>query len=145
MTELKTIEQAQAEAPGPLAQRVLEYGRRFGQVLGLASERPLTDADWEPLGELLDKGRFERIGGYNQAMGWSEYLGLLNGFAGVSTWQAKVRRITEASGRVYLELVESGQRRDGSSSFETNTLTVYEFDEAQKLVRLWVYLQQDAH
>lgn len=140
-TELKTIEQARAEAQGPLSQRVLEYSRRFGEILELGGKRPLTNADWEPLGELLDKSKFERVGGYNQTMGWNEYLGLLNGFGNASTWQGKVRRITEAPGRVYLELVESGQRRDGSGSFVTNTLTVYEFDDQQKLVRLWVYLQ----
>lgn len=137
--ELIPIEQAQAE--GPLSRRVLEYGRRFGQVIALAGERQVTPQDWELLGEMLDRERFERVGAYQQSMRWDDYLVLLCGFANASTWQGKLRRVTEGKGVVYLEMVESGARRDGSGSFATNTLTVYEFDDAEKLVRLWVYVQ----
>jgi hypothetical protein len=141
-TTVMSIDEADRRAPGPLSRIVLEYSRRFKEVTDRGGKRPIVAADWDRLGELLDKTRFERIGSYDKAMGWSQYLALLNGFANRSTWDGKVRRITEVPGRVYLELVESGERRDGSGGFVTNTLTVYEFDKARKLRRLWVYTQQ---
>lgn len=142
---LISVEQALEEAEGPLSRRVLEYVNRSKQFFSRGKEQTVTPADLAPLGELLDLERFERIGGPGETTNWEQYTGMLCSFANASVWEGQFRRITEVPGRAILELQEKGSRRDGSNAFVVNSVTIYEFDDSERLVRLWVYLQGKSH
>src|SRR5688572_18777710 len=66
---LLTIEQAQARYPGRLSQVVLRYLSVMERTVN-KDKQSVTEADWAPLGALLDQGRFHRVGNFAEHMGW---------------------------------------------------------------------------
>lgn len=139
----KLIEDAYAEATG-LSKKVLEYSLTFKRITTEAkqADRALSLDDWEPLAALVDIDNFERIGHLKEVMNWAQYTQMISEHAAAMIWDGSYRRITEVDGVVFLELEERGAAAaDGSNAFIVNTLTVYEFNDAGKLVHLDIYLQ----
>jgi len=56
----------------------------------------------------------------------------------MTRWEGTLRRITEVPGLVFLEL-EERNTRDGVTDV-SHTVTIYEFDSADKLLKLDVYV-----
>lgn len=127
---------------GPLARKVLHYGDVMERTVVAAKEPGFTDAGWAELEALLDLGTFERVGNDKAVMGWKIYRDLLNAWAGTTAFWSEFRRISEVGNVVFLELTEHNTPQGGKESV-VNSMSVYDFDPAGKLIRLQIYLQHD--
>lgn len=122
-----------------LSRVVLEYGRLMKQTVDRAKEPGFSKASWAPIAELVDTERFERVGNFKEVMTWPEYVDFLTGWAPAASWACSFKRVSELGNLVFLELEERSEIGDFSS--RVNSLSVYEFDPAGKLVHLDIYLQ----
>lgn len=125
-----------------LTQKVIVYGEAFEGVIARAKQGPLTPADWAPLDALVDPARWERVGVFLgpevQTIGWDQYKAIITQYGAMTTWDGTLRRITEAENAVIQELVETNTSQGRTSL--ANTVTVFEFDGAGRIVHLDVYV-----
>ncbi len=131
---------------GPLARKVLEYGDVMERTVVAAKQPGFTEAGWDELAALLDTAKFRRVGNDKADMGWDVYRGLLTGWATTTDFWAQFHRISEAGNAVFLELTEYNTPCDssgGGAECVVNSMSVYEYDDAGKLVHLDIYLQHD--
>ena len=128
---------------GPLALKVLAYSETIERIV-VSAKDPGFDAEagWASLEAMLDVERFERVGNDKARMGWAAYRDLLNAWAGTTAFWKEFHRISEVGGRVFLELTEHNTPKGGTESV-VNSMSVYAFDDAGKLVHLDIYLQHD--
>jgi hypothetical protein len=135
------------EMPNPeqykgLSRRVLQYSDSFVRVISKLKKPGFSEADWEPLEALVDLKNFRRqgvfLGERAETSNWQHYRKLLTEYAGMTEWEGTLRRITEVPKLVYLELEERNSR-DGVMDV-SNTVTIYEFNSADKLCKLDVYV-----
>lgn len=124
-----------------LSNSVLRYIEAFNGLIGqIRSDN--ADTYWAALEELVDTEAFERQGIFRTAQaerfGWATYRSYVNEFAGHTQWEGTLRRITETPGRVILELEERNTR--GGITDRSNTVTIYDFNDAGKLIHLDVYV-----
>jgi hypothetical protein len=136
------------EMPDPaaykgLARKVLQYSATFNQIVQKAKQPGFAAAAWAPLEKLVDVDKFERVGvflsGRVEVITWPQYTKYLSQFAGATSWEGTLRRITEVPGLVILELVERNTTQ--GVTHVANTVTIYEFNDADKLCHLDVYVQ----
>jgi hypothetical protein len=126
-----------ASGSGPLTERVLAYDKRIQELVQTVK----IPSDWEPLGEFIARDDFERVGTFLEIQNWKQYTELLTQWAlSTETFESSVRRISEVANLVYYEIEERHRRGDTLSVL--NTLTVFVFDEQEKIRRLNVYLQE---
>lgn len=132
-----------AAVDGRLALKVIAYTETIERIV-VSAKDPGFDAEagWASLEALLDVGRFERVGNDKARMGWAVYRDLLNKWGGTTAFWKEFRRISEVGNRVFLELTEHNTP-EGAAESVVNSVSVYEFDEAGKLVHLDIYLQHD--
>ncbi|MEO7656639.1 MAG: hypothetical protein ABIS25_04800 [Sphingomicrobium sp.] len=127
---------------GGFSEKVIRYTEEFTRIVDTLKSRPLTDADWAPLEDLVDVENYERVGVFLTAkaevIGWEKYKSYVALYAGSTSWEGTLRHITEQASRVVLEL-EERNTRDGVTDV-SNTVTVYEFNDAGKLRHLDVYV-----
>lgn len=125
-----------------LSRAVIQYSEGFTQIVDKLKRAPLSDEDWAPMERLVDVDAFERVGVFltprAETIGWSQYKSYISQYAGGTSWEGTLRHITEAPGRVVLEL-EERNTRDGVTDV-SNTVTIYEFNDAGKLRHLDVYV-----
>ena len=121
------------------ARTVLEYGLITKSLVDRAKEPGFTTANWAPLAELVATDEFVRVGNFKEVMNWTEYVDFLTGWASASQWEGLFKRVTEVGGLVFLELEERSSVGDFSNV--VNSVSVYEFDESDKIRRIDVYLQ----
>ena len=128
---------ASSEGHGPLTRKVLEYERAMRRLVPLAK----SAADWAPLTEFVAVDDFERVGTWLESMNWAQYLDMLTQWASATAvFETTVRRISELSHLVYFEIEERHHRGDDVAV--VNSMTVFEFDDDERIRRLDVYLQQ---
>lgn len=125
---------------GANGRRVLAYGECIERTVRAAKEPGFTLSGWAELEAMLDVDRFERVGNMMERQTWPQYRDLLTRWAGSTEFWSRFRRITEAGNLVFLELEEHNTPKDGPESV-VNSVSVYEFDAAGKLVHLDIYLQ----
>lgn len=124
---------------GRLALKVLAYTDAIKRMVdGAKSAAP----DWSEIAALLDTSAFRRVGNDKVDMGWDVYCDLLGQWATTTDFWAEFHRVSEAGNRVFLELTEHNTPRGGVESV-VNSCTVYQFDDAGKLVHLDIYLQHE--
>jgi hypothetical protein len=121
------------------SRQVLEYVLEMKRIIDRAKKPGFDDGGWEPLARFVDADDFVRVGPFKDRMGWPEYVAFLTGWATRRHWECSLRGVTEAGDRVFLELEERSE--PGDSANAANSLSVYEFDDHQRLRRLAVYLQ----
>ena len=135
------------EMPDPdrytgLSRKVLEYSAAFTSLVTRLKAGGLTDADWAPFEEIVDPASFERVGVFlgpqAEVIGWASYKDYISTYGGSVEWEGTLRNITEQGDRVILELEE--RNTHGGETDVSNTVTVYEFDAAGKLIHLDVYV-----
>jgi hypothetical protein len=135
------------EMPNPenyqgLSRKVLQYSDSFLKVINKIKKPGFSAADWAPLEQLVDLKNFRRQGVFltdrAEISNWQQYKGLLTEYGGMTEWEGSLRRITEVPGLVYLELEERNSR--GGVTDVSNTVTIYEFNSADKLSKLDVYV-----
>jgi hypothetical protein len=130
-----------AAVSGRYARRTLEYGDAVERIVNRATAPGFEPSEWDELTGFIDVARFERVGNDKAAMGWDVYRQLLTGWASHTASYVKIfRRVAEVGNVVFLELEERNVGRDGAESV-VNSCTVYEYDDAGKLVHLDIYLQ----
>lgn len=122
-----------------LSRKVLQYSVITKNLVDEAKKPGFTVEGWAPLGELIDTGKFVRVGNFKEVMNWQEYVTFLTNWASNSEWECSFKRITEAGDVVFLELEERSRIGDFSNS--VNSLSVYEFDKAGKITHIDIYLQ----
>src|SRR5579862_2825444 len=92
------------EMPNPnaysgLSRKVLQYAEGFNRVVEKIKQPGFSDADWAPLEELVDVDNFERMGVFlgdkAEVCGWQHYKSIITQYAGATSWEGTVRRITE--------------------------------------------------
>jgi len=140
-----TLEEALDRETGSLAQQVLNYTKVMKDILDSAKDNPDFSADdWAPLAEMVDTENFERVGIWKEVVNWQQYVKLLTDWAALSHWEVRVRRITEQTGYAMLELHEFGEyKQHEGMKDEIFSLSVYEFNEDNKLVHLDIYMQRE--
>jgi hypothetical protein len=125
-----------------LSRKVLQYSERFKTLTERLREPDFSEADWGPLEELVDTANWDRHGVFftdqAESFGWKTYKDYITRFAGDTEWEGTLRHITESPGRVILEL-EERNTRDGFTH-RSNTVTIYEFGDDEKLRHLDVYV-----
>lgn len=112
----------------------------YGEICALSQHRKITAEDFDPIAELVADD-FTRIGIYKDKADWPICLEKYLQFAGSSLWSGKLRYIHTAGNTVFQELEETITREQGANVIYT--MSVYEFDEHDKVRSLRVYMQQD--
>jgi hypothetical protein len=125
-----------------LSRKVLQYSVLFNETIGKIKQPGFSEADWAPLEALVDTENFERTGVFlkpvAEVIGWDHYKKTIIQYGGGTTWEGTLRRITEVPGLVFLEL-EERNTRNGVTDV-SNTVTIYQFNDADQLTRLHVYV-----
>jgi hypothetical protein len=124
-------------AAGPLTRKVLDYAHTMERLVPTVTET----SDWAELAKFVAVREFERVGTFLEQQDWTQYTEMLTHWASsIDSFEATVRRTSEVPGRVYFEVEEHHLR--GESVSVVNSMTVFEFDDDEKIVHLDVYLQQ---
>jgi hypothetical protein len=125
-----------------LTRKVIEYSEGFSAIVETAKQRPLQDSDWSAMDLLVNTSTYERVGVFvgaeAEVIDWPTYKSYISQYAAGTSWEGTLRHVTEQPGRVILELEERNARN--GSTHVSNTVTIYEFDEADKLRHLDVYV-----
>jgi hypothetical protein len=91
---------------------------------------------------IVDPAKFERVsvfvGARAEVIGWGTYKSYVTKYAGHPLREGTLRHITENGPRVIMELEERNSMNGVTDV--SNTVTIYDFDEAGKLVHLDVYV-----
>ena len=137
-TEAKEL--ALAKVQGPNSRRALEYSYVMKDILDQAKLPGFTDDYWAPLADLVNIERFERVGNFLETVRWdAQYVPLLSAWARATDWNFDIRRLTEGQNYAIQEMHEYAQYPDRYEAY--NSVSVFEFDEAGKIVHLDIYLQ----
>ena len=121
----------------PLTRTVLDYTEAIQRLVAGVN----APADWEPLAEFVAVDEFERVGTFLEVQDWRQYTEMLTQWASsIDKFDTTVRRITEAPNTVFFEIEERHFR--GGGVHVVNSMTVFEFNEQDKIRHLDVYLQQ---
>jgi hypothetical protein len=118
---------------------VLEYSLVIKRLVDEAKKPGFTVDSWAPLAELVAVDEFERVGAFKEVMKWPDYVDFLTNWATSSEWECSFKRITEIAGLVFLELEERSAVGDFTSV--VNSLSVYKFNDAGKIMHIDLYLQ----
>jgi hypothetical protein len=127
---------------GGLTRNVIAYSEAIVQLAKNAKVGPLTDAHWATIEQLVDVPHFVRegvfFGAEAEVIDWPTYRSYVTQYSGHTDWEGTLRHVTETPGRVVLEL-EERNTREGITDV-SNTVTIYEFNDAGKLRHLDVYV-----
>jgi len=125
-------------------ERLIRIVRRWADIYREISERSqhseITVADFEPITEMVAVDEFTRIGVYKDEADWPLCLEKYVQFAGTSVWSGKLRYIHTVDNIVFQELEETITRPQGANV--VYTMSVYEFNDEDKVTALRVYMQQ---
>lgn len=125
-----------------LTRKVIEYSEAFSQLVAKSKSQPLDDADWAAIERLVDVGSYVRTGVFlgpqAEVIDWAKYKYYITQYAAGTSWEGTLRHVTEQPGRVILELEERNAR--GGVTDVSNTVTIYEFDDAARIRHLDVYI-----
>jgi hypothetical protein len=125
-----------------LSRQVLRYSEGFLRIVNKIKQPGFSAAEWASLEEIVDVANFRRMGVFltsrSEVSNWQQYKQLITQYGGATAWEGTLRRITEVPGLVFLEL-EERNTRDGVTDV-SNTVTIYEFNQAGKLCKLDVYV-----
>jgi hypothetical protein len=127
---------------GRYALKCLEYTDCIKRTVEAAKAADFDESGWDELAALLDTDNFMRVGNDKVAMGWDVYRGLLMQWATTTEFWAEFHRISQVGNLVFLELTEHNRPVGGEDSV-VNSLTSYEYDEADRMVRLGIFLQHE--
>ncbi|EFG75431.1 hypothetical protein HMPREF0591_4531 [Mycobacterium parascrofulaceum ATCC BAA-614] len=138
MTLLHKVEDVIGSHTGR-ARTVLQYCDTTKRLVDAAKKPGFSVDSWGPLAELVAVGEFERVGAFKEVMRWPDYVEFLTQWATSSQWECSFKHITDAGGRVFLELEERSEVGDFRSV--VNSLSVYDFAEDGKIRHIDLYLQ----
>ena len=124
--------------------RLIKIVRHWADIYEAICKRSqhaeITAADFEPLAKLVATDKFLRIGVFKDEADWPLCLEKYVQFAGTSLWSGKLRYIHTVDNIVFQELEETITRPHGKNVIYT--MSVFEFDDEDKVTALRVYMQQ---
>ncbi|MFC1925105.1 hypothetical protein ACFLW2_00225 [Chloroflexota bacterium] len=135
------------EMPNPenytgLSRLVMQYADSFSRIAEKLQQGSLSETDWASIEDLVDVDNFQRAGVFLtdqvEVTTWQEYKALINQYGAMASWEGTLRRITEVPGLVFLELEE--RNTIGGVMYVSNTVTIYQFNQADKIIKLDVYV-----
>ncbi len=135
------------EMPNPnsyqgLSKKVLQYSEAFRSLAQKLKQPGFSDSEWAEIEALVDVAHFEREGVFltqtSEVIDWPKYKHYVTQYAGATEWEGTLRRITEKDNVVFLELQERNTRAGVVDI--SNTVTIYDFNDAGKLRHLSVYV-----
>ena len=135
------------EMPNPenytgLSRLVLQYSDNFSRIVEKLKQGSLSETDWAPIEEFVDVDNFQRVGifltGQVEVSTWQQYKAIISQYGAVTSWEGTLRRITEVPGLVFQELEE--RNTTGNVTDVANTVMIYQFNEAGKIIKLDVYV-----
>jgi hypothetical protein len=139
----KTLDEAIAQETDPLSKLVLDYTRRIRNlVIAMKDGKDAGEAKLAELAAMVDTNAFERVGTFRERVNWDQYSQLLRDWGTDYNWDCHVRRVSQQPGYVFLELTEFGEYAATSTMDEVCSVSIYEFDENNRIVHLDVYLQR---
>lgn len=125
-----------------LSRAVLLYSEGFMRVVEALKTSGSVDAAWAQMEELVDVDNFKREGVFltstSETLNWAQYKHYVTQYGGATAWEGTLRRITEVPDLVFLELEERNTRNGVTDT--SNTVTIYKFNKAGKLINLDVYV-----
>jgi hypothetical protein len=125
-----------------LSRKVLQYCENFRTIVGKMKQPGFSETEWAKVEELVDVENFRRVGVFltqrAEVSNWQQYRKLVTEYGGRTSWEGTLRRITEVPNLVFLELEERNSR-DGVTDV-SNTVTIYKFNAAGKLLELDAYV-----
>jgi hypothetical protein len=125
-----------------LSRNVLQYSEHFLHIVDRIKQPGFSQADWAPLEALVDLEKYQRVGVFLtervEVSNWQQYKQFITQYAGNTSWEGTLRRITEVPGLVFLELEE--RNTFGGVTDIANTVTIYKFNDSGKLRNLDVYV-----
>jgi len=135
------------EIPSPenyagLSRLVLQYVDSANRIFEKLKQGEVSETDWASLEELVNVENFQRVGIFLtdkvEVITWQQYKETIKQFGRMFSWEGTFRRITEVPGLVLLEL-EERNTIEGVMDV-SNTVTIYEFDQTDKIIKLDVYV-----
>ncbi|MFC2017970.1 hypothetical protein ACFLTQ_01535 [Chloroflexota bacterium] len=124
-----------------LSRLVLQYADGFNQIIGKLKQGTISETDWDLMEDFVDIDSFQRVGMFLtdkvETSAWQEYKATISQFGVMASWEGALRRITEVPGLVFLELEE--RVTVGNTMDVYNTVTIYQFNKSNKLIKLDVY------
>jgi len=125
-------------------ERLIGLVRRWADIYEAicreSQHRKIVAEDFGPISEMVDSDKFMRTGIYKDVADWNLCLEKYLQFAGTSRWTGKLRHIHTVGNVVFQELEETVTRAGKDNVIYT--MSVYEFDENDKVTALRVYMQQ---
>jgi hypothetical protein len=125
------------------AERQIKIVRRWADIYrdicARSQHKQITAADFDSIAELVADD-FIRIGIYKDEADWPLCLAKYLQFAGTSLWSGTLRHIHAVDNVVFQELEETITRAQGENVIYT--MSVYEFDDNDKVRSLRIYIQQ---
>jgi len=112
----------------------------YAEICRESQHRQIVAEDFDPIANMVATDKFIRIGIYKDEANWPLCLEKYLQFAGTSLWTGKLRYINTVGNLVFQELEETITRDNGENVIYT--MSVYEFDDNDKVVGLRVYMQQ---
>jgi hypothetical protein len=97
-----------------------------------------TFACWDEMAELVDTEKFVRVGKHGEAMSWSDAVALMDRHTAMPH-DYTLRAATEVGDKVFLEMEEWLDH--GGQTMRFNSVYIYTFNRADKIVRLEFYMQ----
>jgi len=119
---------------------VRRYADLYEEVCKKSQIEKITPAHFDELKQLISTDRFCRTGVFKDEADWPLCLQKYVQFAGTSLWTGTVRHMNVAGNIVFQELEETITRPHGQNVIYT--MSVYEFDDNDKIIALRVYMQQ---
>jgi hypothetical protein len=135
---VRALEEVVGEHSGH-SRTVLEYALTTKRIVESAKQPGFSARSWAPLAELVAVEEFERVGNFKEVMSWDDYVAFMTKWAPTADWECSFKRITEGPGSVFLELEERTTLEGRTGA--VNSLSVYEFDDEDRIRHLDVYLQ----
>ncbi|TGD71708.1 hypothetical protein E4634_16430 [Mangrovimicrobium sediminis] len=124
------------DSAGPLTEIVLRYCEMIeSRVTG----GQLTEADWDPLKEVVAVDEFKRVGAYLEELDWAQYARFLTEWAGGTRFETTVFHITEVGRSVFQEIEERHYK--GEEFIRKNVIAVYRFNDDNRISHLDIYEQ----
>lgn len=134
-----------SQSNGPLAERVLEFVRIMKEIADKGKQPGFSNDDWAPLEEMVEVNDFLRVGPFHDAMHWPEYKDMLTQWVTTSEGWRPVpveKSLRETQDAVYYQLEEMVTKGNKEEPFYS--MTMYEFNDAKKIMSIQVYMQVDA-
>lgn len=124
-----------------LCRKALDYTRITKEAVDAAKQPNFSEASWDKLAKLVNMSEFRRVGNFKEVMTWPEYLEFLTAWAPTAEWECSFKRAIESGNLAVLELEE--RTRAGDFSSVVNSVSVYEFDESERICKLGIFLQTE--